>query len=151
MKTAHLKNIAIALLSSSLLACGGDGDSSSNTGSPSNTDDCSITSVSISSGNSASLSKSSSQLTTQFQLNLRVPTSLEIVSNFENSAGDDWIEAVNFMQSYPAGSHNVTLQYDLNSPSKTAADRYTKFNITSELPGNKACVYNSIVDLRLNP
>lgn len=132
-----------------LAACGGGGDTTTGTGgAPTLSKQCSVSQIqpSVASG---TLSKSSDKLSVNFNLNLVENLAIDIYSNVENSAADDWIEAPYYIKTLAKGNHAITMDYDLNSPKKTAGDRYTKLNITVRLPGNKACVGNLPVNITL--
>jgi len=148
MKKQVFTGALITLLSIGLTACGGG---SSSSGAPTASNKCSINNVAISSGTNGTLSKASSSLNTSFQLVLTEPLAIQIISNFENVAANDWIEAFPFQRSFAAGTHNVSLNYDLNSPSRTTSDIYSKLNITASLPNNEACVFNQVTNITLNP
>jgi predicted small secreted protein len=134
-----------------LAACGGGDTTTGAGGAPRLSNLCSIDNLNLSSGTSATLSKSSSELTASFTLNLTESLAISTTSNLESVKADDWIEAYPFAKSFSAGSHNITLSYDLNSPKKTGSDRYTKLNVTVLLPGDAACVANIATNINLNP
>jgi len=136
-----------------LSACGGGGSSTTTggAGAPNLTNRCSISQLSLSSGTTATLSKSSSSLRASMVLTLTEAATITITSNLENRAADDWIEAFPYSKALPVGSNSVTLNFDLNSPKKTTADSYTKFNVTAKFPDNTACVANLATNITLNP
>jgi hypothetical protein len=136
-----------------LTACGGgsSGTTTGTGGAPSLSNKCQISGVQVSSGDTATLSKASSALNVTLNLNLSQALTVRFTSNFESAGADDWIEAVPLNRSYTAGDNSVTINYDLNSPSKSIADRYTKLNVTALLPDNEACVANKAVNITLNP
>lgn len=146
MKKYSIHSILSAFTILCLSACGGGYSGSS---APTASNKCSIGNVSISSGASAELSKSANTLSTNFVLNLSESNVVEIISSFENINANDWIEALPYKQTLQAGNQNIALQYDLNSPKKNVADRYTKLNITVVLPNNEACVVNQAVNILL--
>ena len=135
-----------------LTACGGGGDTTTGgAGAPLLTNKCEIQNMSISSGNIATLNKSSDQLSTNLILRLQQPLMVDITTNFESSAADDWIEGYPYQQSLQAGDHMITLTYDLQSPQKKTGDRYTKLSVTARLPNDEACVANMPVSILLEP
>ncbi len=138
----------------SLLAaagCGGGETTTGGAGAPLLTSKCSINDLSVSSGTQASLTKSSSQLSVNLNLVLQGPNNIDITTNFENAGADDWIEGYPYVQDLGGGNHAITLTYDLNSPKKNSADRYTKLSVTARMPGNEACIANLPVNITLNP
>ncbi|MBX2848265.1 MAG: hypothetical protein KTR16_08095 [Acidiferrobacterales bacterium] len=133
-------------------ACGGGGDTTTGSGgAPLVSSKCSITGLAPSSGSTATLSKSSDQLTASFNLIMNESSAIETSSNFENAGSDDWIEGVPIVDSLSAGSYSMEIVYDLNSPSKTTADVYTKLSLSVILPGDEACIANETVNISLNP
>lgn len=78
-------------------------------------------------------------------------SSIETSANFENATADDWIEGVPVNNTLSVGAHNMMITFDLNSPSKSTADLYTKLSLTISLPGNEACVANQTVNITLTP
>ncbi len=146
-----LMRIALTGLVSSMVGCGGGGTTTGSGGAPTLTDRCSITAVTLSSGTTATLSKSSSALSANLSLTLTEATSVDVTSNFENVTADDWIEGIPVRQSLAAGNNTITVSYDLNSPSKSITDVYSKFNATVKLPENTACVVNRAVNITLTP
>lgn len=154
---AQLKTTALTLLTASSLtllsACGGGsgGTSTGTGGAPTLSSKCQITGIQVSSGDAATLSKASDQLSVSLNLSLSEALAVGFSSNFESAGADDWIEAIPINRNYPTGANSVTINYDLNSPSKNVADRYTKLSITANLPNNEACIANKAVSITLNP
>ena len=135
-----------------LTACGGgDGTTAGGAGAPSLSSKCAITNLNVSSGSQATLTKSESSLSTSMTITMQQKLMVDITTNFESAAADDWIEGYPFVQELGAGNNPITLNYDLNSPSKSSGDRYTKLSVTARLPGNEACVANLPVNILLNP
>jgi len=136
-----------------LTACGGGGSGSTTGtgGAPSLTNKCQISAVQVSSGDTATLSKANSTLSVSINLRLTEALPVRFSTNFESVGADDWIEGLPLNRNFPAGNNAVTLRYDLDSTSKSVADRYTKLSITSNLPNNEACVANKAVNITLNP
>lgn len=148
----YLKLFSIGLLSSSLYACGGGGDTTTGSGgAPVMSNKCSISELMPSSGTQATLSKSVDQLTATFMLTMNEISNIETSSNFENSNADDWIEGVPINDNLSVGNHAMEVVYDLNSPSKSTADLYTKLSVTVNLPNNEACVATQTVNITLTP
>lgn len=140
----------LACFALSLVACGGGG-SDSGGGAQKSSNRCSITDVTVSSGTSATLSKASSRLSASATLTLDSAQTVRVISNFESVAADDWIEGIDFSRNFPAGPSRISINYDLNSPMKGVADRYSKLTIIAELPGDEACVTTLPVNIALNP
>lgn len=141
-----ITTIATATL---LTSCGGGSNTTTGSGgAPELSKQCTVSQIqpSVTSG---TLSKNSDALSVNFNLNLAENLAIDIYSNIENSAADDWIEAPYYITTLAKGNHAITMNYDLNSPKKTAGDRYTKLNITVRLPENKACVANMPVNITL--
>lgn len=152
IKPNLLNLLSVFIISISLNACGGGGDTITGSGgAPLVSNKCSISDLMPSSGMTASLSKSTDQLTATFRLIMNESSSIETSANFENAGADDWIEGVPIIDTLSTGDYNMQVIFDLNSPSKSTADLYTKLSITVNLPGNEACVANETVNITLNP
>lgn len=152
MKTKKFKLFSAAFLVLAISACGGGSDTTTGSGgAPIVSNKCSITDLTLSSGTTATLSKSNDRLTAAFTLVMNESSTIETSSNFENANADDWIEGVPIIDSLSVGSHNMEIVFDLNSPSKSTADRYTKLSLTVNLPDNEACIASETVNITLNP
>ncbi|MBX2869049.1 MAG: hypothetical protein KTR18_10255 [Acidiferrobacterales bacterium] len=135
-----------------MTGCGGGGETTTGgAGAPLLTSKCTINNLTVSSGTEASLNKATSQLSVDLTLTLQSASNVDITTNFENASADDWIEGYPFIQDLGGGDHAIALTFDLNSPEKNSADRYTKLSVTARLPGNEACVANLPVNITLNP
>lgn len=135
-----------------LAACGGGGNTTGGgAGSPTVSNKCAINNLSLSSGTQASLNKSSDSLSASMNITMQETLMVDISTNFESSAADDWIEGYPYVEMLSAGNNSVTLVYDLNSPRKQTSDRYTKLTVLARLPGNEACVTNIPVNILLDP
>ena len=134
-----------------LSGCGGSDTTTGGAGGPVLSNKCTISNLQASSGTSSTLNKSSSSLSASFVLNLTEPLMVDIRTDFESSAADDWIKGYPYVKSMNAGDNNLTVTYDLQSPMKDTADRYTKLSVTALLPGNEACKMTMPVDILLEP
>lgn len=135
-----------------LTACGGGGGTTAGgAGAPALSSKCAITNLNVSSGTQATLTKSESSLSTSMTITMQQKLMVDITTNFESAAADDWIEGYPFIKELGQGGNPITLTYDLNSPRKNSGDRYTKLSVTARLPGNEACVANLPVNILLNP
>lgn len=148
-KKMNVVKFSLSLSVGLLSACGGGGTESG--GAPTISAKCNVSSVQVSSGSSATLSKAADSLSVDFSLDLQENVSITTSSNFENNNADDWIEGVPINRALAAGNHAIRIVYDLNSPKKTTADRYTKLSISVLLPNNESCVSNQTVNISLIP
>ncbi len=147
-----MKSLAIVLSTLILAACGGGGNTTGGgAGSPAVSNKCTINNLSLSSGTEASLTKAGDSLSASMNIVMRETLMVDVSTNFESSAADDWIEGYPYVEMLSAGNNPVTLVYDLNSPRKQTSDRYTKLTVLARLPGNEACVTNIPVNILLNP
>ena len=152
MKSKLQQLLILVSVTATMSACGGGNNTTTGSGgAPTVSNKCSISGLTLSSGTNATLSKSSDQLTGVFTLIMNENSTIETSANLENAGADDWIEGVPINDNLSVGTHDLTVIFDLNSPSKSTADLYTKLALTVNLPNNEACVANQTINITLNP
>jgi len=148
----RLRTGAVPLVLAILLAgCGGGGSDSGGGGARKFSGLCELSDLSVSPGTSATLSKANGSLSAAATLTLRAAAPVRITSNFEAVGADDWIEGYPVNQSLSAGGNRISISFDLRSPMKSVADRYTKLTIIADLPNDEACLATLPVNITLNP
>jgi hypothetical protein len=143
-------NNLISVMVLTLLAVGCGGGADSGAGSRNFSNKCTLSNPMVSPGTTATLSKSTGRLSVAMTLMMDEAQPVKVLTNFESAGADDWIEGIPFQRNMNQGSNQFTLGYDLNSPSKTVNDRYTKLTVIAELPNKEACVTTLPVNILLN-